>query len=404
MEPSQILRIRGVCMSRILTALGAKEYKVGDEVVFFTTPSKHQGSDPELRDVRPRAVAKVVGVTIGFTGYGPKEFVPYYDVLLPDGKVVKEVSPHYFEIEWPKMRNDLDTAFNRVMKALKPLGLSRVRSNVRAGERTLQPQLDKPISVKRVVSLLEEAGIAVDNNGYFTVEVQVTKSGKHATYRGRVHKGVPDDDVLLGVSFGFSPEVDHFLSGRYASRKKGTTAPRALTASDRSSLIRLASGLPKGSEERRTILSGLLANTAPTEVLMALVLHSGEDLKDARRRFDLLEEDFERVGMTSVVSALKRMPQMQESDREVVLGYFRGLESSTSRSGSYYRMEAFEEVEGFVARLRRDPAWNDVRKRMNEALHFMGRGEPFNDMEEALRQVTLAQAALEKAVSHLRVW
>ena len=189
---------------------------------------------------------------------------------------------------------------------------------------------------------------------------------------------------------------------------------RALTASDRSSLIRLASGLPKGSEERRVILSSLLADTAPTEVLMALVLHSGEDLKDARRRFDLLEEDFERIGVASVVSALKRMPQMQESDREVVLGYFRSLESSTSRSssergpqnrsGSYYRMEAFEEVEGFVARLRRDSAWNDVRKRMNEALHFMGRGEPFNDMEEALRQVTLAQAALEKAVSHLRVW
>ena len=68
------------------------------------------------------------------------------------------------------------------------------------------------------------------------------------------------------------------------------------------------------------------------------------------------------------------------------------------------RMEAFEEVEGFVARLRRDPAWKDVRKRMNEALHFMGRGEPFNDMEEALRQVTLAQVALDKAIQQLRMW
>jgi hypothetical protein len=244
-------------MSRIRTALGAKEYKVGDEVVFFTTPSKHPGSDPELRDVGRRGVAKVVGVTVGFTGYGPKEFVPYYDVLLPDGKVVKEVSPHYFEIEWPKMRNDLDTAFNRVLKALKPLGLSRVRSNIRAGERTLQPQLDKPISAKRVVSLLEGAGIAVDNRGYFTVDVQVTKSGKYATYRGRVHKGVQDDDVLLGVSFGFSPEVDHFLSSRYASQRSAPTMSRSLTASDRSSLIRLASSLPAGSAERRAILAGL---------------------------------------------------------------------------------------------------------------------------------------------------
>jgi hypothetical protein len=249
-------------MSRVLTALGAKEYKVGDEVVFFTTPSKHPGSDPELRDVGRRGVAKVVGVTMGFTAFGPKEVVPYYDVLLPDGKVVREVSPHYFEVEWPKPRNNLDTAFNRVMKALKPLGLSRVRSNVRAGERTLEPQFDKPISVKHVVSLLEGAGIAVDNRGYFTVDVQVTKSGKYATYRGKVHKGVQDDDVLLGVSFGFTPEVDHFLSSRYASQRSAPTMSRSLTAQDRASLIRLASSLPAGSPERKAILAGLSRTSA----------------------------------------------------------------------------------------------------------------------------------------------
>ena len=33
--------------------------------------------------------------------------------------------------------------------------------------------------------------------------------------------------------------------------------PKTLTASDRKSLIRLASSLPAGSEERRTILSGI---------------------------------------------------------------------------------------------------------------------------------------------------
>jgi len=33
--------------------------------------------------------------------------------------------------------------------------------------------------------------------------------------------------------------------------------PKSLTASDRSALIRLASGLPKGSEERKAILAGL---------------------------------------------------------------------------------------------------------------------------------------------------
>lgn len=105
-----------------------------------------------------------------------------------------------------------------------------------------------------------------------------------------------------------------------------------MTAGYRSSLIRLASSLPKGSGERRVILSNLLAGTVPSEVLMALVLHSGEDLKDARRRFDLLEEDFEKVGIPSVVSALRKMPQMQGQDREVVLRYFKNLESSTSRS------------------------------------------------------------------------
>ena len=36
---------------------------------------------------------------------------------------------------------------------------------------------------------------------------------------------------------------------------------RKLTASDRSALIRLASTLPKGSEERRVILAGLGAGT-----------------------------------------------------------------------------------------------------------------------------------------------
>jgi hypothetical protein len=245
------MRFRGVGMSRILTALGVKEYKVGDEVVFFTTPSKRPGSDPELRDVGRLGKAKVVGVTTKFTSFGPQEFVPHYDVLLPDGKVVRGVSPHYFETEWPKPRNDLDTAFKRVMKALKPLGLDRVRSNVRAGERVLKPQTDRPVSVRHVVALLEGEGIAVDGKGDFTIDVQVNQSGVHSTYRGKVFKE-DQGDVLFQVALGYSPEVMHSLSNRSASR--------TLTASDRSRLIRLASSLPTGDVTRRAILAGLLGD------------------------------------------------------------------------------------------------------------------------------------------------
>ena len=39
---------------------------------------------------------------------------------------------------------------------------------------------------------------------------------------------------------------------------------RSLAASDRSALIRLAASLPKGSEERRTILAGLSKNAGKT--------------------------------------------------------------------------------------------------------------------------------------------
>lgn len=249
-------------MSRILTALGAKEYKVGDEVVFFTTPSKRPGSDPELRDVGRLGKAKVVGVTTNFTNFGPQEFVPHYDVLLPDGKVVRGVSPHYFETEWPKPRNDLDTAFKRVMKALKPLGLDRVRSNIRAGERVLKPQTDRPVSVRQVVALLEGEGIAVDGKGDFTIDVQVNQSGVHSTYRGKVFKE-DQGDVLFQVALGYSPEVLHSLSNRSASHPSGAPLiSRTLTARDRSSLIRLASSLPVGSKERRSILSGLMGTPA----------------------------------------------------------------------------------------------------------------------------------------------
>ena len=141
---------------------------------------------------------------------------------------------------------------------------------------------------------------------------------------------------------------------------------RTITASDRSALIRLASSLPAGSPQRKAILAGLVQT------------------KQASGEFNIPGRH---------VRGLESSTSRSSSER-----------GSQNRSGSNYRMELFEEVEAFVERLQKEPDWKVIRSKMNDALHFMGRGEPFNDMEEALRQVTLAQAALEKAVSHLRAW
>jgi hypothetical protein len=133
--------------------------------------------------------------------------------------------------------------------------------------------------------------------------------------------------------------------------------------SNRALLIRLAKTMPVGSEERRVLLAGLSRSAdmskVPVEVLQALVQHSGEDLRAARRRFDLLEEDFERVGLASVRVALSKMPHMQGSDRDVVLGYFEARSESKgqglSRSASHrFPPEAedfnnVEDADGFWA-------------------------------------------------------
>lgn len=60
--------------------------------------------------------------------------------------------------------------------------------------------------------------------------------------------------------------------------------PKALTASDRSALIRLASTLPAGSGERRAILAGLKQARAPRENQTA-----GRLSADMRKREDEIE-------------------------------------------------------------------------------------------------------------------
>lgn len=59
---------------------------------------------------------------------------------------------------------------------------------------------------------------------------------------------------------------------------------RELTASDRSSLIRLASSLPAGSEERRAILSGLRSASPDLEA----------DLEKIRKGIDNLGEHLDK--------------------------------------------------------------------------------------------------------------
>jgi len=100
--------------------------------------------------------------------------------------------------------------------------------------------------------------------------------------------------------------------------------------SDRSALIRLAATLPRGSEERRSILAGLVAGTAPTNVLRALVRGPTEDLGDARRRYNLLEEDYGQVGMGGVRLLLDRWA-IHGQDRMAVLHHF--MDPLTRRAG-----------------------------------------------------------------------
>lgn len=57
--------------------------------------------------------------------------------------------------------------------------------------------------------------------------------------------------------------------------------PQKLTATDRKSLIKLASSLPKGSEERRTILAGLSKSAANLRQLLSDFESGGPGGKDA---------------------------------------------------------------------------------------------------------------------------
>jgi carbonic anhydrase/acetyltransferase-like protein (isoleucine patch superfamily) len=228
------------------------DHKVGDGVTFFHLPiKKNDVTLKEFYDLPFMAKGVVVGKKEKFTSYGTQLFVPFYDIELPDGRVMHEVNPYYFHSEWPKSRDNFEDAFKVIMKALKPLDLKRTRSEMRAGKRVLSVPLGVSISFERTLQLLRSIpGVKIGGAAFpstpFTISMRSGESS-YANYEGAVDRRGFDSDELYGLT------LDRVASGRMAH----TSAPRALTASDRGLLVRLASEMPNGSSERRAIIAGL---------------------------------------------------------------------------------------------------------------------------------------------------
>jgi len=128
-------------------------------------------------DIKPRTEAKVVKVGQTFTMYGPKEEVTAYTVELADGRVIPNVPEHYFDYTTPKLRDPLETAFKRVMKALKPLSLKRVNSPVRGGRSLEVPYGKGPVSGADVKRLIQSVPGIKGSGWKYTVPVRTTQTG-----------------------------------------------------------------------------------------------------------------------------------------------------------------------------------------------------------------------------------
>jgi hypothetical protein len=237
-----------------------KEFNIGDQVTFQHLPVKmNDYALREFRDLPFFAKGVVIGKKTKFTVSGNQLFVPYYDIKLPDDRVMEDVNPYYFQADWPKVRDTYEDAFKLIMKALKPLDLKRTRSEMRAGMRVLTIPYDMTVSFQRTIQLLKtlpnvKIGAASFPSTPFTVEMQ-TGENTFSKYEGAVSRRSMDGDELDRVT------LDRIASGRMARANEPSRSPstmsRSLTASDRSSLIRLASSLPVGTPERKAILAGL---------------------------------------------------------------------------------------------------------------------------------------------------
>jgi len=106
---------------------------------------------------------------------------------------------------------------------------------------------------------------------------------------------------------------------------------------------------------------------------------------------------------SSLIKLASSLP-VGSPERKAILAGLAGSVTSEGKTASSYRMEMFEELEGFVERLRKEPDWKVIQGKMNDALHFLGKGGPYADMADARYQIIAALSALDKALQHLRMW
>lgn len=102
------------------------------------------------------------------------------------------------------------------------------------------------------------------------------------------------DDVRDGCPEYTDPHEYYGVSRRdfMASRR----ASRTLTASDRSSLIRLASSLPKGDEMRRAILAGLSKSALTAGTVRAFIEVASSKLTQYDQRLEAKQPNMYRLG------------------------------------------------------------------------------------------------------------
>ncbi len=70
------------------------------------------------------------------------------------------------------------------------------------------------------------------------------------------------NDASDSEPWNHEPDVPDHAWRKVRAPRRASTMPRTLTASDRRSLIRLASSMPVGSDERKAILKGLAKTKA----------------------------------------------------------------------------------------------------------------------------------------------
>jgi hypothetical protein len=152
--------------------------------------------------------------------------------------------------------------------------------------------------------------------------------------------------------------------------------PKRLTASDRSSLIRLASGLPKGSEERKAILAGLkkvgMEHASPEALKKYLKEHPKADKKNHTVKKD---QGGEKSKGTTLMDAPKGFEKTQKK--------LEALSATVSKDGwsedrvgelddivsevSAKRLETHSALEKAEEAVRRSPRSDEAKQGLEKA-------------------------------------